>query len=241
MRAPRVIDIADEVPVGERQAVLDRLAARIAAMQRPHPVRAAIDGIDAAGKTTLADELAAVLAARGRRVVRVSLDDFHRPRAERYARYGALSPVGFYEDAFDFPALWAAVLRPLGPGGDRRYRRAVFDVVADAPVAEEWLAAAADAILVFDGVFAQRPELAGAWDYRIFVEIPLALSLERALTRDLALLGSAEVVRERYEGRYQPAQEHYLATVRPMDAADAVVENTDPARPSVRFRESAPR
>ncbi|MFN8515403.1 MAG: uridine kinase [Chloroflexia bacterium] len=174
-------------------------------------------------------------------MIRVSLDDFHRPRAERYARYGALSSVGFYEDAFDYPALWAAVLRPLGPGGDRRYRRAVFDVVADAPVAEEWLVATDDAILVFDGVFAQRPELAEAWDYRIFVQIPLALSLERALTRDLALLGSAETVREQYARRYQPAQEHYLAMVRPMELADAVVENADPARPVVRFREATPR
>ena len=33
------------------------LANRIAAMRLGHPVRAAVDGVDAAGKTTLADEL----------------------------------------------------------------------------------------------------------------------------------------------------------------------------------------
>ncbi|MFN8540330.1 MAG: hypothetical protein U0232_22995 [Thermomicrobiales bacterium] len=62
------------------------------------------------------------------------------------------------------------------------------------------------------------------------MQIPLALSLEQALTRDLALLGSAETVREQYARRYQPAQEHYLATVRPMELADAVVENADARR-----------
>jgi uridine kinase len=227
--------------MGERRAVLEQLAGRIAAIRVPHPVRVAIDGVDAAGKTTLADELAAVLAPHDRPVIRVSLDDFHRPRAERYARYGSLSPVGFYEDAFDYPALWSTVLRPLGPGGDRRYRRAVFDVVADAPLAEEWLVAVDDAILLFDGVFALRPELNAVWDYRIFVQIPLAVSLERALVRDLALHGSAETVRESYTRRYMPAQEHYLATVRPMDLADAVVENTDPTRPFLRFREETRR
>jgi uridine kinase len=218
--------------MGPRQAIINRLADRIAAHHRPHPLRVAIDGIDAAGKTTLADELAAALAPHGRPVICASLDDFHRPRAARYARYGSLSPIGFYEDAFDYPTLWSVLLTPLGPGGARRYRRAVFDVVADAPLAEEWLLAADNAILIFDGVFALRQELIAVWDYRIFVQIPLAFSLERALVRDLALHGSAETVRESYTRRYMPAQEHYLATVRPMDAADAVVENVWAARTS---------
>jgi uridine kinase len=223
-----------------RQAVLNQLAASIAALRPPHPLRVAIDGIDAAGKTTMADELAAILTPHGRPVIRASLDDFHRPRAARYARYGTLSPVGFYEDAFDYPTLWSVLLQPLGPGGDRRYRRAVFDVVADAPLAEKWLLAADNAILIFDGIFALRPELLAVWDYRIFVQIPLEMSLERALMRDLALHGSAERVRESYTRRYMPAQEHYLATMRPMDAADAVVENEEPARPALRFRDPTP-
>jgi uridine kinase len=227
--------------MAERQIILDQLAARIVAFRHPHPTRVAIDGIDAAGKTTLANELAAALAPHGRPVIRASLDDFHRPRAERYARYGSLSPVGFYEDAFDYPTLGSVLLQPLGPCGNRRYRRANFDVVANAPLAEEWLLAADDAILLFDGVFALRPELSANWDYRIFVQIPLALSLERALVRDLALHGSAETVRESYTQRYMPAQEHYLATVRPMDLADAIVENIDPARPVLRFREETQR
>ena len=223
--------------MGTRQDVLDQLAARLAALRPPHPLRVAIDGIDAAGKTTLADELAAALAPHNRPVIRASLDDFHRPRAARHDRHGPLSPVGFYEDAFDYSALRSTLLRPLGPDGDRRYRRAVFDVVADAPLAGEWLLAADDAILLFDGVFALRPELAAAWDYRIFVQIAPSDSLARALTRDLALFGTAETVRERYARRYLPAQERYLATVRPMDLADAIVENDDPSRPVLRFRE----
>jgi uridine kinase len=103
-------------------------------------------------------------------------------------------------------------------------------------LATEWLTADDDAILLFDGVFALRPELAPNWDFSIFVQISLALSLSRALERDLALHGSPEAVRESYEKRYLPAQARYLATMRPMDLADLVVENAEPARPSVRFR-----
>lgn len=39
-----------------REQLLSVLAHRISAVERTHPVRVAIDGVDAAGKTTLADE-----------------------------------------------------------------------------------------------------------------------------------------------------------------------------------------
>jgi uridine kinase len=65
--------------------LLDRLVGRIDARRPPHPLRVALDGPDAAGKTSLADELADRLAQR-RHVIRASADDFQRPRAERYRR-----------------------------------------------------------------------------------------------------------------------------------------------------------
>jgi uridine kinase len=67
-----------------------------------------IDGPDAAGKTTLADELARSLSRRGIGVGRVSLDDFLRPEAERY-RAGRESPEGYYRDSFDHDRFRAAV------------------------------------------------------------------------------------------------------------------------------------
>jgi len=86
------------------------LVARLADLVSEPILRVAVDGPDAAGKTTLADELAAAL---GRPVLRVSIDDFHRPREERYAR-GPLSPEGYVHDCFDFAALRKAVLAPAG-------------------------------------------------------------------------------------------------------------------------------
>ena len=67
-----------------RMAALAQLAEQIAGIERLHPVRVAIDGIDAAGKTRLADELVKPVRGHGRQVLRASLDGFHRPRAERY-------------------------------------------------------------------------------------------------------------------------------------------------------------
>jgi uridine kinase len=209
-----------------RRELLDLLADGILATRRPHPLRVAVDGIDAAGKTTLADELAATLAARGRPVIRASIDGFHRPRAERYRR-GADSPEGYYRDAFDYQALREALLIPLGPGGDRRYRRAVFDRRADRPLDEPAHIAPTNAVLLCDGVFLLRPVLVAAWDYRIFVAVPFAVALERALRRDLALFGSAEAVRKRYLRRYLPGQRLYLDEAAPERRAEVVVDNAN--------------
>ena len=86
-----------------RLSVLDELVRRLAAL--PLPARVAIDGVDAAGKTTLADELAERLPG----AKRLSADDFLRPPEERY-RQGRESPVGYYEDSFDHARLRRAVL-----------------------------------------------------------------------------------------------------------------------------------
>jgi uridine kinase len=71
--------------------------------------RIAVDGIDAAGKTTLADQLGALLQA-----TRVCIDDFLRPEDERYAR-GVDSPEGYYYDSFDHDAFRGAVLAAARP------------------------------------------------------------------------------------------------------------------------------
>ncbi len=213
-----------------RSALLDQLAERLVVHRLPHPLRVAVDGPDCAGKTTLADELAVAVRARGRPVIRASIDGFHRPRAERY-RQGADSPVGYYEDSFDLAALREVLLEPLGPGGSRRYRRAVFDYRSDTPRTEPPLEAPEDAVLLVDGVFLLRPELAASWDVRLFVSVAFDECLRRALDRDTALFGTRAEVERRYRSRYIPAQEHYLAAVRPTAAADLVIRNDDPASP----------
>lgn len=210
-----------------REELIERLVARIIACPADRPLRVAIDGVDASGKTTLADELAPLVIARGRPVIRASIDGFHRPRAERYRR-GPDSPEGYYHDSFDYPALRENLLLPLGPGGSRRYRRVIFDVRADCALPTPEEIAPEDALLLFDGVFLLRPELDDLWDYRIFVDVPFEVTLARATRRDRALFGAAEAVVARYERRYIPGQRLYLREARPRERADVVVANVDP-------------
>ncbi|MGD8396345.1 MAG: hypothetical protein PVF43_12815, partial [Candidatus Eiseniibacteriota bacterium] len=228
-----------------RVDLLETLAARIDAVVRPHPLRVAIDGVDGAGKTVLADALVAPLGQRGRPVIRAGIDGFHRPRRERLAR-GAESAAGYYHDSFDHEALRAALLDPLGPDGSRRYRRACFDYRSDRPLAPPLEIADPRAVLLFDGVFLQRPELRDGWDLVVFVHAPFEVSAARARARDLsarpdvaAERGEAarrrleREIERRYAVRYVPGQELYLDACRPRERADLVVVNTDPAAPEL--------
>lgn len=219
--------------------MLDRLAWLIDAIGRSRPSRVAVDGPDAAGKTTLADELGSELRTRGRHVIRASIDGFHRPQTERHRR-GKDSPRGYFEDSFDVPAFRSALLDPLGPGGHRRYARALFDVRRDEPLAPALEVAPPDAVLVVDGVFLLRPELVGSWELRIFLSVGPDEMLRRALARDVALFGSRTEVERRYRRRYIPGQEIYFAECRPAEAADVVVVNDDPARPVLLERRPRP-
>ena len=197
-----------------------------------HPIRVAVDGITAAGKTTLAAELAAAVAAMGLPAIHVSMDGFHFPRSRRHRR-GRWSVEGYYEDAYDVEAFVREVLRPLGPQGDRRYRTSVFDLASDEPVAEPPLLAAVDAVLFVDGSFLQRPELTEHWDRTIFVHTSFAVARARGTQRDAELFGGVEQAERAYDLRYHPACRLYLDTVRPQEQATVVVDNDDPAAPTV--------
>jgi uridine kinase len=219
---------------GTRDELLGHLVEAVESVDVAHPTRVAVDGPPAAGKTSLADDLAAVLRARGRTAIRATIDDFLFPRAQRYRR-GEYSAEGCYFDAHDNDALNRVLLDPLGPDGDRRCQRTVYDHITDTVLSPALTAVPSDAVLFFDGVFLMRPELDDRWDLRIFVSTAFDTTLERAVIRERQVSSAAGVER-RWRERYIPAQQLYFAAVRPTDHADIVVHNDDPPHPSWEIR-----
>jgi uridine kinase len=215
-----------------RSAVLDELARRIGHAQaqagRVHPLRVAIDGVDAAGKTTLANELVAPLQALGHSVIRASVDDFHNPREIRYRR-GRESAEGYFVDSFDLDAMISVLLAPLGAEGDRRIRRKIFDYRSDSALASPSKIVANHAILLFDGVFLQRDELRGHFDLTIFLDVPFEVTVARMVDRD----GADPSLEHASNRRYVDGQRLYLARCRPGELADVVVDNSQFDRPRI--------
>ncbi len=219
-----------------RGEALDALAGAMAAIHADRPLRVGVDGVDCAGKTVLADELAGRLRSLGREVLRASVDRFHNPRETRHRR-GRLSPVGYYCDSFDTEAILERLLLPLGPGGDRRCRTASFDHSANEPADPPPVRVRPEALLLFDGVFLQRRELAPHWDLTVFVHVGFDEVLRRAAARDTGLIGETEEeVREVYGRRYIPGQMLYLLDRCPAESADALLQNDDPGSPGLALR-----
>jgi uridine kinase len=183
----------------------------------------AVDGVDGAGKTTFASHLAAAIERAGRPAVIVHEDDFLAPREVRH-RHGRHSPDGFFLDSYDLVALTRHVLDPLGPRGDRRIRRAFFDHRRDAPthVADEEVPI--DAVVVVEGMFLHRDELADRWDWSVFLDVPFNEAARRMAERD----GSHPDPEHPSMGRYVEGQRKYFTQCQPRERAALVLDNTDP-------------
>jgi uridine kinase len=188
----------------------------------------AVDGVDGAGKSVFADELATRVMASGRPVVRASVDSFHRPRADRY-RLGRNSPEGFYRDSYDYQRLTEFLLVPFAPGGSGRFRVAGFDYKTDSPVSPPKQHAARRAVLILDGIFLHRPELRASWDFSIFLQVSFDVSVARCSRRD----GSSPDPHAASNRRYVEGQRIYLREARPWQHATVILDNTDLAAPVV--------
>lgn len=211
-----------------RLRVVEEIADSLAEASPDTIVRVGIDGVDGAGKTMLADELAAVLRQRGMHVIRASVDGFHHPREVRY-RQGRWSPVGYFRDSFDYNRLREVLLDPLSPGGSRRYVDAIYDVANEQSVTVDQHVAVDGSVLVLDGVFLHRAELVPYWDASVFVEVDRHMALDRMARRD-GTDRDPSALRNR---RYLQGQHLYLEQCRPADAATFVVDNNDLDRPSI--------
>lgn len=179
-----------------------------------------IDGVDGAGKTTLADDLADALRPV-RAVVRVSIDGFHRPRIERHAR-GARSPEGFWLDSYDYAAFRREVVDPLRSGAGT-YLPAIHDVDSDAVICAPRHSVVAGATVVVDGIFLHRDELRDIWDTSVFLDVPFAESVRRVSARD----GSSPDALDSSQRRYVEGQRLYLESCSPRERASILVDYSD--------------
>jgi uridine kinase len=191
-------------------------------------LRVAIDGIDGSGKTCFADNLADYLIDKGLPVIRVSLDDFHNVRSKRYEQ-GRLSPKGFYEDSYNYEAFIRSVLRPLSKHGDNIYRAKYHNVETDEIINSPAQQANPSAILIVDGIFSNRDELAKYWDYSVFLQVDFKTTFQRMAVRD----GTKADPHDDKNRRYHEGQLRYFEECNPQQRASILVDNSDFNNPRI--------
>lgn len=208
-----------------RSALLATIAARIAGVRGERRALVGVDGASGTGKSTMADELAALVVAAGRPVLRATMDSFHRPRADRLTR-GADSAVGYYRDSHQLGVLVKQVLVPFAAGADR-VDRAAFDEPSDSPATDVVEGLGPDCVLVFNGLFLHRSELAGYWH----LSLHLRAERRREETWDAHWDGKGPAFAARRHHRYFDGQALYEAECDPDGRATWVIDNDDLAAP----------
>jgi uridine kinase len=214
--------------MSKRELVLDTVGNLILQLPSNRILRVGIDGVDGAGKTTFADELAEVLRLSARPVIRASVDGFHNPKVVRY-RLGRNSPRGFFHDSYDYAALKGALLDPFSRGGSNRYRVATFDLSSDAPISLAERIALPHSILIFDGIFLHRSELRDYWDFSVFLHVTFDISMSRCYQRG----GGSPDPDAPENGRYVEGQRLYLRSCEPRQRATLTIDNNDLSAPFI--------
>lgn len=129
----------------------------------------AVDATTEAGGAPFADALADALRTAGSKVFRASLDDFHTAKASREGT----DAKAYFDNAYDYSVLQRVLISPFRASGSTGFVLAAYDAKRAVPIQPKWVTAGPDAILVLDGQFLNRPELAGLWSYSVFIEVPL--------------------------------------------------------------------
>jgi uridine kinase len=164
----------------------------------------AVDGRSGSGMHQFGEDLAAALKGGSHAVFQASIDDFRRPRALRAG--------GLYTDGYDYSLLRRVLIDPFRTAGSTGFALTGFDADRDEPVFQpKWKSAGADAVLIVDGVFLNRPELSGIWNYSIWLEDPSI------------------------EDEFDTA---YLTAENPSSRATAIYDNSDPEHPRRIFADS---
>ncbi len=213
----------------QRSTLLTQIRGEILTNSNTAITFVAIDGIDGAGKTTFADELAEEFDPAT--VIRSSVDGFHNPKSVRYLK-GKDSPEGFFLDSYNYAMLKELLLNPLKRNPPKAYSVNFFDHRKDQSVVPESRTPPNRGILIFDGIFLHRPELQDYWDYSIFLEVSTREALRRCMARERTI-GVSSDPEDPFHHRYVQGQNIYLCSCKPQSVCTRVINNDSFDAPAI--------
>jgi len=217
-----LLDIFDRrLPVYER--ILDAVYTK---KHKDRPFIIGVNGIDCSGKTAFANGLNTFLRNNGVSTQMIYMDDFHNPKEMRYA--GNNQAENYFNNSFNINLMIEKLLKPARASGKVTAKLTLLDLETDKADVVKQYAITPATIVIIEGVFLFRKEIAPYLDYKVYLDISFEESKQRAVIRDPAAVAS------KYDEKYLPAQQKYIREYSPASMADMVINNTDWRHPTIR-------
>jgi len=140
-------------------------------------------------------------------------DDFYRPMSPEQRLL--LSPQEGYERYFDWQRLRDQVLSPLASGAAAQYHR--YDWPAGELAPGELHQVSRSGVVIVEGVYTARPELAGYYHLTVWVDAPREVCMRRLDER------GHDHVPGNWNERWRAAEEHYIGATQPAVRLDMTV------------------
>ena len=183
-----------------------------------------IDGLGGAGKSTISGLLEDYFRSKNYPVFVLHVDDFIHPRAVRY-NPDVVEWECYYHLQWRYDYLIQNVMKPLRNGQVFNRQIEFYDKENDSYFSRQ-VTIPVGSIVILEGIFLQREELLGMFDYRIYLDISEETRLQRVLKRD-GYIGSQQQIRHKYENRYFPAERIYIRDCNPAAKADYVIRENE--------------
>lgn len=179
-----------------------------------------IDGAGGSGKSTISEIIAGSLNNENIGTVVYHIDDFIHPRA---VRYNDVYPQWeqYYYLQWRYDHFIDKVITPVRNGASC-CEAELYDKENDSYKVSCTDISDVKAVIV-EGVFLQRKELSGLFDYMIYLDVPKETRLERVLKRD-GYIGDSSDILKKYNERYFPAEDFYENEYHPSEIADHVIK-----------------
>jgi uridine kinase len=177
---------------------------------RGAPLVVALDGRSGSGKSTLAASVAIAVGGAA-----INVDDFSTGEIEGDAR----TIEAIVEDAVDWQRLRTEALEPLLAGETASWHP--FDFISRAGLDPRINSCSPAPVIILDGLYSTRPELADLLGLRVLVESPDNLRARRLAERE-----GADFMRV-WQPVWDAREDYYFSVVRPRAAFDLVVVSDD--------------
>ncbi|HWL50543.1 MAG TPA: hypothetical protein VNT92_11745 [Acidimicrobiia bacterium] len=186
------------------------LAGRIRQIERdrPGPILVALDGRSAAGKSILAAVVAPLVGA-----VVIDGDDFYSGGSAE--TWDAMSAAEKADHCMDWRRQ-RPVLEKLAMGETASWHP--YDWEADDGTLEQTPVICEPAsVIILDGAYSARPELADLFDLRVLLDARADLRMAQLIERE------GEGQRDDWNARWDQAEQWYFSTVMPSESFDLVI------------------